>query len=175
MMDLLTEFSGIEIIVCGVAIILAVKGAWDIIDFFKKKYQEKFDKDYSKKHSEEELIKHYQECKEQHKESVALNQGVENKLDKLAEIVDKKFDQLDKRIDELDNRVDILTESDCLNIKHDIVKDYHYFTEQAKWIDDYNLSTLNLMYSKYKAEGGNSFVDELMEEINKLPKHPPVD
>ena len=89
-----------------------------------------------------------------------------NKIDDLTDTVNTKFNELDKRIDKL-------TESDMHDIKQAIVKDYHYFTEKQKWIDDFSLNTLELRYSDYKDEGGNSFIDSLMAELRKLPKRPP--
>ena len=58
------------------------------------------------------------------------------------------------------------------DIKQFIVREYHYFVEQKKWIDDYSLDTILLRYADYKQEGGNSYIEMLIDEIKKLPKHP---
>ena len=48
-MEFLAGFSLMQIIICAVGIILAFKGGWDLFDYFKGKYEEKFNKDYSKR------------------------------------------------------------------------------------------------------------------------------
>lgn len=44
------------------------------------------------------------------------------------------------------------------------------FCYEVKAIDDLNLQSLERRYLYYKAAGGNSFIDGLMEEIRSLPR-----
>ena len=83
-----------------------------------------------------------------------------------------KIDKVSDSVDTLSKRIDKLTESDMHDIKQFIVKEYHYFTEQKGQIDDYSLDTILLRYSDYKDEGGNSYIETLIDELKKLPKHP---
>ena len=165
-MQLLTTYSISEILIMGVCFILAIKGAWDLIEYFRNKYRDKFNKDYNKKKKEENLEEHYQDCAAKYALTKEWYSSLNKKIDNLTNTVNTKFTELDKRIDQL-------TESDMHDIKQSIVRDYHYFTEQKKWIDDFSLNTLELRYSDYKEEGGNSFIDSLMAELRQLPKSPP--
>lgn len=162
MFELLASFSIAQIIICVGGIILAIKGAWDLIDYFKSKYNEKFNKDYTRLKEKELLQEHYVTCKKQHEETMEQYGTLTGKID---EVIDS--------MDELNHRVDALTESDMHDIKQSIVKSYHYFTEQKKWIDDFNLECLELRYKDYLNEGGNSYIEGLMKEIRQLPKSPP--
>ena len=163
MIELLAGFSITQIILCIIGIIHAIKGGWDLFDYFKNKYDEKFNKDYSKKRKEELLEEHYVNCKKQHDETVEQYNVLSGKLD-----------NIENSIQDLTHRVDELTVSDMHDIKQSIVKDYHYFVEHQGWIDDFSLDTLELRFNDYKMEGGNSYIAGLMSEIRQLPKHPPV-
>lgn len=164
MTQLLSQYSLTEIILFIISLLLAVKGAWDLFDYFKNKYNEKFNKDLNKKVKENELEQHYLKCEAQHNETIEIYAKLEDKLDT---IVDS--------IDSIKTTVDDLVGSDMLDIKQFLVREYHYFVEQKKWIDDYSLNCILLRYEVYKKEGGNSYIDTLISEIKALPKHPPVE
>ena len=163
MIDLLTNFTPIQILTFGVLFLLAIKAAQEVVDFFIKKYKDKFEKDHNKLTKEQELEAHFLSCKEQHNETLDLYNLVDGKLDNLAD-----------SIDGLAKRVDRLTISDRNDIKQYIVREYHYFVEQKKQIDDYSLDCVLKRFEDYKEEGGNSYIHTLVEELKKLPKHPPA-
>lgn len=125
-----------------------------MIDFFKNKYNQKFNKDYEAKNKDLHLKEFYEMSGEQHKEIML------------------EMEKVSESVDHLSQRIDKLTESDMHDIKQFIVREYHYFVEQKKWIDDYSLDTILLRYADYKSEGGNSYIEMLIDEIKKLPKHP---
>ena len=162
MMDLLNNFTPMQVCTFGILFLLAIKAAQEVVDFFIKKYKEKFDKDHNKLTKEQELEACYITCKEQHNETLELYNLVNTKLDKLAE-----------SIDSLAKRVDRLTVSDRNDIKQYIVKEYHHFIEQQQ-IDDYSLDCILRRFEDYKEEGGNSYIHTLVEELKKLPKSPPA-
>lgn len=166
MLDLLAELNGTQILIFSIMIILAAKGAWELIDFFKTKYQEKFDKDYSKKSKEEALKEHFKKCTEQRNETIAKYDALSEKIDELSNVIHTKFDELDIRLDQL-------SANDKYVIKQAIVKDYHYFVEKLGWIDDFSLDTLLLLFDAYKQLGGNSYIASLIEELKKLPRRDP--
>lgn len=84
-----------------------------------------------------------------------------------------KIDSLENKINNIASQVDLLIRSDRDSIKMAITKDYHYFCEQHKWIDDYSLECLERRYKNYQEEGGNSFIHNMMEEIRSLRRTPP--
>jgi uncharacterized protein YneF (UPF0154 family) len=54
----------------------------------------------------------------------------------------------------------------CL-LRSSITSKYYVYSE-LKSIPLYEKENLNYMYEQYKAMGGNSYINEIMEEINKL-------
>lgn len=166
MLDLLTSFTPGQIVVYGVILIIAIKGTWDVSDYFKGKYENKFNKDFMRKQKEKALEENYKTCAEQHQESVKLHNELKEQIDILSRTINEKFDDLDKRLDQLN-------ENDKHVIKQTLVKDYHYFVEEEGWIDDFNLDSILLLYSDYKKLGGNSYVHDLIDKIKDLPHQPP--
>lgn len=173
MIDLISQYGLSDLIVFGLALAAAIKGTWDLVDYFINKYKAKFNKDVSELKKEEEIVRrqeqleaHYKNCEGQHQETIQLYNSLETKIDKLAETVDTKFEELDKRID-------LLTSSDKFDIKSFIVEKYHYFVEQQGWIDDFSLDVLERRFGVYEAEGGNTYIAGLMSELRQLPKHAP--
>ena len=154
MAELLSQYTIPQIILFIAALIFIIKGVQDTIDFFKNKYSQKFNKDYKTKTKDIRLEEFYEMAGEQHKE------------------VMMEIEKVSESVDHLSQRIDRLTESDMHDIKQFIVREYHYFVEQKKWIDDYSLDTILLRYADYKQEGGNSYIEMLIDEIKKLPKHP---
>ena len=73
-------------------------------------------------------------------------------------------------IDKIEERVDLLTERVQENTRSYIIDKHHHFVFQIKAIDDFNLQSLERRYLYYKAAGGNSYIDGLMEEIRELPR-----
>ena len=154
MATLLSQYTIPQIILFIIAIVFIIKGGQDTFDWFKNKYKQKFNKHYDAKTKEARLEEFYEMAGEQHKEVMVEIEKVSNSVNNLSKRIDK------------------LTESDMHDIKQFIVREYHYFVEQKKWIDDYSLDTILLRYADYKQEGGNSYIEMLIDEIKKLPKHP---
>lgn len=153
-MELLQQYTIPQIIAFIIGLVAMIKGAWDTIEYFKDKYRRKFNKDYDVKIKETKLENFYNKTQQRHEEVMA------------------KIDKVSDSVDTLSKRIDKLTESDMHDIKQFIVKEYHYFTEQKGQIDDYSLDTILLRYADYKDEGGNSYIETLIDELKKLPKHP---
>lgn len=164
MLELLSALSLQQIVTFTIMLLLAVKGGVDLFDWFKNKYQEKFNKDYSTLTKQENLEEHYRKCKDQHKETIDMYMGVESKIDNLIDTMNNKLDNLEQSIDRL-------TESDMHDIKGWIVEKHHSLIEQ-EWIDDFTMDTLEKRYSDYVKEGGNTYVAGLMEELRDLPHKP---
>ena len=75
-------------------------------------------------------------------------------------------------LQELSSKINCLILSDRDDIKSYITRQHHYFCYTKKYIDDYSLDCLEKRYEHYVAENGNSYVEDLMEELRALPKRP---
>ena len=65
--------------------------------------------------------------------------------------------------------INLLITSDKDDIRGWITDKYHYFMNLG-YIDDFSLDCLERRFRSYKQEGGNTYVDSMMEELRALPR-----
>ena len=75
----------------------------------------------------------------------------------------------DDHLKDLESKMNVLIESDKDAIKSFITREHHYFCYKLGGIDDFSLECIEKRYLHYKDEGGNSFIDSLMEDLRELP------
>lgn len=143
MLELLNNYSVMEIITFIILLSIAVKGVVDFIDWIKGKLKAL----YTKEKSEEDEI-----------------QRITN--------LETSIKKINKSVDELTGKINLLVESDKDAIKAYITKEHHYYCYERQWIDDYSLDCLEKRFAHYIEEKGNSFVENLMDEIRVLPREP---
>ena len=71
-------------------------------------------------------------------------------------------------IESLATTVDLLVASDRDDIRSWIIEKYHYYKKYPQELDDYMMDCIYKRYDCYKKEGGNSYIDEVIEKIKKL-------
>lgn len=86
--------------------------------------------------------------------------------------VDEHFGKVDERLENTENRLEDLTVSDMHDIRAWIVQMHRKFYLEQGWIDAFSSDVLESRYADYKKEGGNSFVEHLMEQLRTLPMDP---
>ena len=145
MHDLLTNYSLEQIIMFVVILALALKGLIDFYDWAKKRFNTITTKEHLK-----------------------LNEkaSIKEDIDKLYQIQVTQNESIDK----LTQSVNLLLRSDKDEIKAWITEKHHYFCYEAKYINDYSLDCIERRYAHYIAEGGNSFVADLMSDLRSLKK-----
>jgi len=143
MLELLNNYSVMEIITFIILLSIAVKGIVDFIDWIKGKLKAL----YTKEKSEEDEI-----------------QRITN--------LETSIEKINKSVDELTDKINLLVESDKDAIKAYITKEHHYYCYERRWVDDYSLDCLEKRFAHYIEEKGNSFVENLMDEIRALPREP---
>lgn len=140
-------YSLTQIIIFIILSALAVKEFINLIDWFLNRGEKYF----KNKNKEEDKFAKYEE------EIKALKENQE----KMSESINK-----------LSANVELLIDSDKDDIKSFITKEYHYFVEQKGWIDKFSFDCIEKRFNHYKDEGGNSFIEDLMNELRHLPKQP---
>lgn len=148
MKELLTNFSLEQIIFFLFIIAIALKEVIELIRYFFDLINKEYKKNNKKETEMQELIREIKNIKQ----DVAVIKE-NNKV---------YADQLK-----------LLVGSDREDIRAFIVTKHHFFVENQHWIDDYSMDVLEKRFTYYKQEGGNSYVETLMNEIRALPKHPP--
>lgn len=93
--------------------------------------------------------------------------------------IHERFDEIVSRLNNLEIRMEIaeerlndLTVSDMHDIKAWIVEQYHRFYGQQGWIDAFSAETIDRRYMDYVKEGGNSYVENLINQLHTLPMDP---
>lgn len=145
MKELLANYSVQEIVVFIVFLAVAFKSVVTFVEWFIDWIRQKFDKNYTKKNEEESL-----------RETV--------------EKISKMTLEQQEQINALQSGLKCLLDSDKDNIKSWIVEKHHHYCYEVGSIDYYVLETIERRYTHYKQEGGNSYIDTLMEELRVLPK-----
>ena len=85
---------------------------------------------------------------------------------------EETINNLKKDVEKIQKSIDTLIESDKENIKAWITEKHHYYCYEKKYIDDYTLDCLEKRFTRYEAEGGNSFIHNLMDDLRDLPRKP---
>ena len=157
MVDLLEVYSLSDIAMFTVLLALAIRGAVSFYDWLWDRIKRKTDKDYKSKEERTALEAEIHDLEKFYSEK-----------DK----VDKGFERNEQQYQELRQQINLLIHSDVVNIRCQITDKYHQFMEQG-WIDDRSMMCLEDIYDIYSQEGGNHFVESLMEELRTLPKTAP--
>lgn len=152
---LLKAYSLQDILIFMVLLATAIKGAISFFDWAKERLGRSYKKEYAKIKTQEDLDTKLQ------KENIAIQKLEKNQAEMMI------------AMEKLSNKIDALIDSDKDDIKSFLVQEHHYFCYQRGWVDDYSLDCCEKRYKHYVQEGGNSFVEDLMNEIRSLPKQPP--
>lgn len=164
LIELLKNYHIGQILLIIVIIALAIKEVVEFIKWIKTNNQEKFDEGYNKKQKDLILEKYEETNEEMQKRMANCYSSIEGKIDELSS-------NINTRMNGMEEQLKILTDSDMHDIKSWIVEKHHHY-KNLGWIDDFAMDTIEKRYLDYKKEGGNSYVDTLMEELRQLPKDP---
>lgn len=152
MEQLLSRYSLSEIIVFLALIAAALKGFITFFDWAIDRLRKIFSKEV-----------------EQDKKEVNLN----SKLDSFsAQITELRQEQgnMKKNIESILMGLVMVIDSDKDSIKAYITEKHHYFMEKGS-IDYQSLDVLEHRFKHYVDEGGNSFIEDLMKDLRKLPNN----
>ena len=134
---------------------IAVKEGITLVIWFKDFFKTKFNDD----------MKNTVATKKQNEQICKIKEDIQILIDNQEKIFEeiKLFKQ----------QLEMIIESDKDDIKSWITEKHHFYCYERKWIDDYSMDCIEKRYGHYKDEGGNSFIEELMNELRNLPKTPP--
>ena len=150
--QLLSQYS-IETLVILVALLgFSIKAMSELWEWFYNKFKEHFSFRTQRDQDHQQLIT---EIKELSTDIKAVREEVH---------------YLEDNMNQFSSQMKITTERLQENTRNYIIDKHHYFCYQIKAIDDLSLQSLERRFLYYKAAGGNSFIDGLMEEIRELPR-----
>lgn len=180
LVTLLSQFSIESIIITLVMFLAAVKVVGELLNWCYEKIKQHFNWKTQEDNRHSELMENFNELKIRNKQ----NEEENLRRDKLIEKISNQLDEQDKKtadmvktltaqtneLTNLKNRVQTLTDRVQDSTKAYIIDKHHHFVYQVKAIDDMSLQELERRFVYYKAAGGNTFIDGLMEEVRDLPK-----
>lgn len=149
---LLNQYSFADIIILLITIGIAIKFIGDLWEWFSSRIRKRFN-----------LQSDQQKWQDKIEASIA---DIKKDTEKFqSQIEDVRYD-----ISMLGEQQENTTERLQENTRSFIIDKHHYFCYKVKAIDDINLQSLERRYMYYKTAGGDSFIDDLMDEIRELPK-----
>ena len=155
MLELLGTYSLTQIVTFIILLAIAVKEGITLViwfkDFFKKKFNDDMKNTVATKERNEQIYK------------------IKEDIQFLIQNQEKIFEEIKL----FKQQLEMIIESDKDDIKSWITEKHHFYCYERKWIDDYSMDCIEKRYGHYKDEGGNSFIEELMNELRSLPKTPP--
>lgn len=150
--QLLSQYS-IETLVILVALLgFSIKAMSELWEWFYNKFKDHFSFRTQRDQDHQQLIIQIKE----------LSDGIK--------ATQEEVQVLENNMTQFSDQMKITTERLQENARNYIIDKHHYFCYQVKAIDDLSLQSLERRFLYYKAAGGNSFIDGLMEEIRELPR-----
>lgn len=147
---LLTDMTLEQLILTIITIAIAVRYLGGLFDWFREKMRRFFDIENKKERKESELRESIESLKEK-------QQSLFTKFEAVTAIEEK---------------IDLITERLQNSSRSYIIEKHHWFCYHLKYIDTYSLDAIEREYMHYKQDGGDSFIDALMDEIRSLPRTP---
>ena len=155
MLELLGTYSLTQIVTFIILLAIAVKEGITVVIWFKDFFKKKFNND----------MKNTVATKERNEQICKIKEDMQTLIDSQEKIF--------KEIESFKQQLEMIIESDKDDIKSWITEKHHFYCFEKKWIDDYSMDCIEKRYGHYKDEGGNSFIEELINELRSLPKIPP--
>ena len=155
MLELLGTYSLTQIVTFIILLAIAVKEGITLVIWFKDFFKKKFNDD----------MKNTVATKERNEQICKIKEDMQTLIDSQEKIF--------KEIESFKQQLEMIIESDKDDIKSWITEKHHFYCFEKKWIDDYSMDCIEKRYGHYKDEGGNSFIEELINELRSLPKIPP--
>lgn len=150
--QLLSQYS-IETLVILVALLgFSIKAMSELWEWFYNKFKEHFSFRTQRDQDHQQLIEQIKE----------LSNDIKT--------IQEEIQILKNNMVQFSDQMKITTERLQESTRNYIIDKHHYFCYQIKAIDDLSLQSLERRFLYYKAAGGNSFIDGLMEEIRELPR-----
>ena len=149
---LFTQYSAGEVILLLVIVAFSVKAVAELWNYFYKKAKDYFGFKNNKDKWENSITDSLQNIKDD------------------MQILRDQNHQTHAHQKEMDNSIALIQERLQENTRSYLIDAHHKFCYEVHAIDDLNLQAMERRYLYYKTAGGNSFIDNLMDEVRSLPR-----
>lgn len=177
---LLSNLSVEGIILIIVLFAVAIKFLGELFEYLYNKVKKYFDIKDAKEERHEEVMnslhilqKDMKEQKERSEKRQRQVDSIDNKLNQHYQDFEDLKSSIHNQTTEITNlndRIKTLTERTQDSTRAYLIDKHHHFCYQIKAIDDMSLQDMERRFMYYKAAGGDTFIDNLMEEVRALPR-----
>lgn len=178
--SLLTQFSIESVVLFIILIIAAVKCVSDLCEWAYSRIKKYFDIKDEKEERHEEIMEKLNEFDSEFKKQSEINQRRDAQIERISsqlnnqeqvnENLNRLLDNQIIKFTDFENQLKILNDRTQDSTRAYIIDKHHHFCYQVKAIDDMSLQDLERRFMYYKAAGGNTFIDSLMDEVRSLPR-----
>lgn len=154
--ELFSQYS-IEVIILIIFMVgLSIKGFSELWDWFKKQFFDNFSKESAQNQRHQEIMENLNDLQ-------LRNSAMEARIE-------TQLSQMDQRLTGVELRLEKSTARIQENTKSQLIDKHHHFCYNVKHISDADLEAIERRYLYYKSDGGDSYIDTLMDDIRSLPR-----
>ena len=173
---LFTQYSAVEVIYMLILIGLSFKLVSELVDWFKNKGRVYFKKETQQENLVDKLDIISEKLDSLSDQISGLEQRVDSTETAIHSLKDKVKGLTDAAtsLEEQSQKTDeslLLVQERLQNQARDrLIELHHKYVYEYQMIDDIGLQSMERTYFYYKAAGGNTFIDTLMDEVRELPR-----
>ena len=177
---LLSQLSIEGIIIVIVLFAVAVKFLGEIFEYLYNKLKKYFDIKDAKEEQHAEIMNKLNSLEERSVRQEERSNHRQEQVDKMSKQLDEQdrksaelkytLENQTKEISSLKSQIGTLTERTQDSTRAYLIDKHHHFCYQIGGIDDMSLQDMERRFMYYKAAGGDTFIDGLMEEVRALPR-----
>lgn len=178
--SLLSMMSVDQIFLVLLLLLVAMKFISDLLEWLYKKLKSYFNIQDSKEKQYAAILSSIESIKADMDSRKKDADSQHSQIDKISRQLDAQegeytsmrntIESQTKELGNLKSQISVLTERTQDSTRAYIIDKHHYFCYQIEGIDDMSLQDLERRFMCYKALGGDTFIDALMEEIRRLPR-----
>ena len=177
---LLSQLSIEGIILVIVLFAVAVKFLGELFEYLYTKLKKYFDIKDAKEEQHEEIMNKLNTLETRSVKQEERSEHRQAQVDKISKQLDEQdrksanlqltLENQTKEISSLKSQIGTLTERTQDSTRAYLIDKHHHFCYQIHGIDDMSLQDMERRFMYYKAAGGDTFIDSLMEEVRALPR-----
>lgn len=183
-MDALTtlqaQFSIEGIIIVIVLFAAAVKFLGELFEYLYNKLKKYFDIKDAREEQHVEIMNKLNSLETRSIKQEERSEHRQAQVDKISKQLDEQdrksanlqltLENQTKKISSLKSQIGTLTERTQDSTRAYLIDKHHHFCYQIGGIDDMSLQDMERRFMYYKAAGGDTFIDGLMDEVRSLPR-----
>lgn len=177
---LLSQLSIEGIIIVIVLFAVAVKFLGELFEYLYNKLKKYFDIKDAKEEQHAEIMNKLNSLEERSVRQEERSNHRQEQVDKMSKQLDEQdrksaelkhaLENQTKEISSLKSQIGTLTERTQDSTRAYLIDKHHHFCYQIHGIDDMSLQDMERRFMYYKAAGGDTFIDGLMDEVRALPR-----